>query len=83
MANQRKSGKKKVNVWLTEQEKAQLEAAAKAQGHSTLTDFLKWIAAQGGKVGIIWLIGHLIAPAETARVVAGVARFGWELLAMI
>ena len=36
MANQRKAGKKKVNVWLTDAEKSALEKAAKERG-MTLT----------------------------------------------
>ena len=44
MANQRKAGKKKIQVWMTEEERRSLEEKAAKKG-MTLTDFLKWIAA--------------------------------------
>ncbi len=41
MPNQRGSNKKKVNIWVTDEEKAFLAEAAKAQG-MTVTDFIKF-----------------------------------------
>ena len=65
MANQRKAGKKKVNVWLTDAEKSALEKAAKERG-MTLTDFLKWVASLGGKIGVLLFALHYFTPVKTA-----------------
>ena len=47
MANQRKAGKKKVSLWMTDEEKKELQKVAQLQGFPTLTDFLKHIAKKG------------------------------------
>lgn len=44
MSNQRDPNKKKVNMWMTDEEKAQLAAAAKKHGFSNVTEFVKAVA---------------------------------------
>jgi uncharacterized protein (DUF1778 family) len=44
MSNQRDPNKKKVNIWMTSEEKAMLLKAAKDHGFTNVTDFVKAVA---------------------------------------
>ena len=50
MPNQRSSDKTKVNMWMTEKEKAALVAQAEKHGFSSVTDFIKAVATGAVKV---------------------------------
>lgn len=45
MPNKRKDGKKLVSFWATKEEKRALEEAMELAGFATMSDYLKWIAA--------------------------------------
>jgi uncharacterized protein (DUF1778 family) len=44
MSGQRAANKRKVNVWLTDEQRAALKERAQLEGFQTLTEFLVWIA---------------------------------------
>lgn len=56
MANQRKKGKRKVGVWLTDAERAAMMKAAKRAGFDNLADWLRSLINVGGKMGILAVI---------------------------
>lgn len=57
MANQRKAGKKKLQVWMEDEERKQLEELAKVHGYSTVTGFLQAVANGVVKTSTKILIG--------------------------
>ncbi len=49
MPGQRKAGKKKIGVWVTEQEQAQLTAALAQLGFDNLADYIRHVASLGAE----------------------------------
>ncbi|GEM_PF-487493 len=47
MPNQRDDNKKKVTAWVTEEEKEQLKIISKEFGFKNMTEYLRWVAANG------------------------------------
>lgn len=73
MPNQRKAGKKKVGVWLTDAEKEELRKIAKQHKVNNLSDFLHHLIKTGGKIFPMVILGHHLLATD---VVARSARMG-------
>jgi hypothetical protein len=60
MANQRKSGKKKIGFWATDAEKAAMLKAAKKAGFDNLADWLRSLITKGsGLLAVAFCLFHL------------------------
>lgn len=61
MANQRKTGKKKIGFWATDEEKAAMMKVAKKAGFDNLADWLRSLITKGsGLIAMAFIAFHAL-----------------------